>query len=166
MEFQIRSATPEDAAGVVSVMNPIIAAGSYTLFDAPFTVDGERSYIEQLTERDVFHVAVRCDDGTVVGFQSMAPFATYTRAFDHVGVSGTYVDLSVRRQGIAKRLFPATFDAARKRGYEKILTYIRADNPVALTTYQAQGFRVVGHAERHGKLQGRYVDVIIVERLL
>lgn len=109
---------------------------------------------------------MRADDNAVVGFQSMSPFATYTHAFDHVGVVGTYVDLRARRQGIAKRLFPATFEAARRKGYEKIFTYIRADNPVALATYQRHGFRIVGTAERHAKLRGHDVDVIVVERFV
>jgi len=166
MELLIRDATPDDAAGVVSVLNPIIEARSFTLFDTPFTTEAERSYIANLAERDIFHVAVRADDDAVVGFQSMAPFATYTHAFDHVGVVGTYVDLENRRQGIAKRLFPATIEAARRKGYEKIFTYIRTDNPVALATYQKHGFRIVGTAERHAKLHGRYVDVVVVERFL
>jgi L-amino acid N-acyltransferase YncA len=166
MEWLIRDVTPDDAAGIVSVLNPIIEARSFTLFDTPFTIEAERAYIESLTPRDVFHVAVRASDNVVVGFQSMAPFATYTHALDHVGVIGTYVDLDRRRQGIASRLFPATFEAGRRKGYEKIFTYIRADNPVALATYQRHGFQVVGKAERHAKLEGRYVDVVVVERLL
>ena len=166
MDLLIRDASPDDAAGIVSVFNPIIEARSFTLFDTPFTVEAERSYIEGLGARDIFHVAVRASDNTILGFQSMAPFATYTHAFDHVGVIGTYVDLGRRRQGIAKCLFPATFEAARQKGYEKIFTYILADNPAALATYQKHGFRVIGKAGRHAKLRGRYVDVIIVERLL
>ncbi|MBI2822708.1 MAG: GNAT family N-acetyltransferase [Acidobacteria bacterium] len=166
MDLLIRDAKPDDAAGIVSVFNPIIEARSFTLFDTPFTVEAERSYIEELAPRDIFHVAVRASDSVVVGFQSMASFGTYTHAFDHVGVIGTYVDLGSRRQGIAKCLFPATFEAARRKGYEKIFTYIRADNPVALATYQKQGFRIIGKAERHAKMHGRYVDVIVVERLL
>jgi L-amino acid N-acyltransferase YncA len=166
MELLIRDATPDDAAGIVSVFNPIIEGRSFTLFDTPFTTEAERSYIAGLAERDIFHVAVRAGDNTVVGFQSMAPFATYTHSFDHVGVIGTYVDLDNRRQGIAKRLFPATIAAPRRKGYEKIFTYIRADNPVALATYQKHGFRIVGTAERHAKLHGHYVDVIVVERFL
>ena len=166
MELLIRDAKPDDAAGIVAVFNPIIEARSYTLFDTPFSIEAERSYIAGLTPRDIFHVAVRADDDAVVGFQSMSPFATYTHAFDHVGVIGTYVDLENRRQGIAKSLFPATFEAARWKGYEKIFTYILADNPAALATYQKHGFRIVGKADRHARLHDRYVDVIIVERLL
>ena len=166
MDLLIRDATPDDAAQIVSVFNPIIEAGVYTVFETPFTVDFERSYIEGLKERAIFLVAVRAGDDTIVGFQGMEPFATYTRAFDHVGVLGTYVDLDCRGQGVSKRLFPATLEVARRKQYEKIFTYIRADNPAALTTYQNQGFRIVGRAERQAKVNGRYVDEIIVERLL
>jgi len=166
MDLLIRDARPDDAAAIVAVFNPIIESRSFTLFDTPFTVEAERSYIEGLAPRDIFHIAVRTGDHAVVGFQSLSPFATFTHAFDHVGVIGTYVDLANRRQGIAKSLFPATFQAARQKGYEKIFTYIRADNPAALATYQEHGFRIVGKAERHAKVHGSYVDVTIVERFL
>lgn len=166
MDVEIRPARPEDAAGIVAVFNPIIAAGLYTAFDTPFTVAAERGYIEALPERAIFLVAERAVDRVLVGFQSMEPFATYTQAFAHVGVLGTYVDLNCRRQGIASRLFQATFVAARAKAYEKLLTYIRADNQPALATYLRHGFRVVGTARRQAKVRGQYVDESIVERFL
>jgi L-amino acid N-acyltransferase YncA len=166
VDVEVRPVRPTDAAGVVAVFNPIIEAGAYTVFDAPFTVEAERAYIEALPERAIFLVAERVADRALVGFQSMEPFATYTQAFAHVGVIGTYVDLDCRRQGIANRLFQATFVAARAKAYEKLLTYIRADNPAALATYLRQGFQVVGTARRQAKVRGHCVDEIIVERLL
>lgn len=166
MKLIIRSAQPEDAAAIVAIFNPIIESGKYTVFDSAFTVEAEREYIANFPARGVFHVAVRQDDQKIVGFQSMEPFATYTRAFDHVGVVGTYVDLAERRQGIAGQLFAATFEAARQKGYEKLFTFIRADNPAALATYQQQGFQIIGTAHRQAKINGSYVDEIMVERFL
>ena len=166
MKLIVRPAQPEDAAAIVAIFNPIIESGKYTAFDTPFTVEAEREYIANFPARGIFHVAVRQDDQKIVGFQSMEPFATYTRAFDHVGVVGTYVDLAERRQGIAGQLFAATFEAARQKGYEKLFTFIRADNPAALATYQQQGFQIIGTAHRQAKINGSYVDEIMVERFL
>jgi len=163
--LSIRDVRPDDAEAVAGILNRIIATRAFTAFDTPFTVEAERAYIERLPERAVFLVAVRAKDQLVVGFQSMEPFASYTHAFDHVGVLGTYVDLDCRRQGIAKELFAATFKAAVRKGYAKIFTYIRADNQAALSAYQRHGFTVVGTARNHAKIDGRYVDEIIVERL-
>jgi len=166
MNLLIREVRPEDAESIVGIFNPIIEAGVYTVFDTTFTVEAEREYITNFPERGVFNVAVRRDDRKIIGFQSLEPFATYTRAFDHVGVMGTYVDLSLRRQGIAANLFAATFEAARRKSYEKIFTYVRGDNPAALAVYQRQGFQIVGTARRQARLNGKYVDEIIIERFL
>ncbi len=166
MELIVRQAQPDDAEAIVSIFNPIIEAGVYTAFDTPFTVEAEREYILNFSKRGIFHVAERRQDQKVVGFQSMEPFATYTHAFDHVGVLGTYVDLAYRRQGIARSLFEATFDAARRKGYEKIFTFVRTDNLPALASYLNQGFEIVGTARRQAKLNGKYVDEIIIEKFL
>lgn len=165
-EVKVRAATPDDAAGVVTVLNPIITAGDYTAFATPLTMQQEAKYIASLPARAIFHVAERTRDRAIVGFQSMEPFASYTHALDHVGVPGTYVDLACRRQGIARALFRATFAAARDLGYDKMLTYIRADNQPAVATYLSQGFRVVGTAARQVRLADRYIDALIVECLL
>lgn len=164
--FLIRDVRPDDAGAIVGILNPIVEAGVYTAFDTPLTVEAERGYILSFPRRGVFHVAVRRQDQKVVGFQSMEPFATFTHAFDHVGVIATYVDLSHRRRGVARRLFAATFEAARRKGYEKVFTYVRADNLAALACYLSQGFRVVGTAQRQAKVNGEYVDEIIIERPL
>lgn len=166
MDLLVREVCVDDAAGIVAIMNPIIAAGAYTAFDTPFTIDAEEAYIKNLPPRAIFHVAVDRADRRVVGFQSMEPFATYTHAFDHVGVLGTYVDLDCRRQGIATALFEATFEAARGKGYAKLFTFVRADNPSALATYLKHGFAIVGTARQHAKINGAYVDETIIERSL
>lgn len=166
MKLLIRPVEPDDAAGIVAVFNPIIESGLYSTFDTPFSVEAERAYILSLTDRDIFHVAVRLPDQTVVGFQSLSPLPAYSQALAHIGVLGTFVDRACRRQGIARQLFAATFAVAKTKGYEKLFTYVRADNPAALATYQSQGFRIVGTAQRHAKIGGRYIDEIIIEKLL
>src|SRR5262249_39923990 len=108
----VREARPEDAEGIVKIFNPIIESGLYTAFDTSFRAEQERQYISQLSPRSIFLVAIRRADQAIVGFQSMEPFANYTRAFDHVGVIGTYVDLASHRRGIATALFEAMFKAA------------------------------------------------------
>ena len=165
-ELLIRTVEPADAAGVVAVFNPIIEAGCYTSFDTPFTVEAEQAFIEGMKERDIFQVAVRQHDGRIVGFQSMAPVPSFSQAFAHVGVLGTFVDLACRRQGIGRQLFAATLPLARQKGYKKIFTYVRADNSGGLAAYLAQGFRIVGTAQQHIKIGERYIDEIVIEKLL
>jgi L-amino acid N-acyltransferase YncA len=166
MELLIRDAVPDDAEAITRILNPIIEARAYTAFDTTFSIDAERRYIAHLPERGIWKVAVRRSDNTPVGFQIAEPFATYTHAFDHVATIGTYVELGLRRHGIATQLFVETFAAARSKSYEKMLTFVRADNPAALQTYLRHGFHVIGTAQRQGRIDGHYVDEVFIEKWL
>ncbi len=156
----------DDAEGIVAVLNPIIEAGCYTILDTRVTVDAERRFISGCSPAGIFLVAVDPADGTIVGFQNAQPIAAYTHALDHVADIGTYVDLRRRREGIATSLFTATFARARKKGYEKLFTFVRSDNPAALQTYVRNGFEIVGTARRHAKVGGKYIDEIVIEKFL
>jgi L-amino acid N-acyltransferase YncA len=165
MPIVIRDADTGDAEGIVRILNPIIEARLYTALDTPLTVEAERDYVLNFPTRGIWKVAVRSDQ-RLLGFQIVEPFAAYTSAFDHVGTIGTYVDLEFVRQGIGRSLFGATFDAARRKGYEKFFSFVRADNHAALQAYLAQGFVTIGTARRHARIDGRYVDEILIEKLL
>ncbi|NOI91855.1 GNAT family N-acetyltransferase [Vibrio splendidus] len=166
MSLTIREVTVEDAQGIIDVLNPIIIEARYTILDQTFTVDEEKAFIESFPERGVFSVAVNEMTSQLLGFQNVEPFATYTKAFDHVGIIGTYVDANSRGQGVAKQLFDYTFKAAKAKGYEKLFAYVRADNERALAVYLKQGFEIVGTAKKHGKIGDQYFDEILIEKFL
>jgi len=166
MELLIRAVRLEDAAALVDILNPIIETGKHTILDTPFSVEAERDYLTRFPQRGILHVAERRRDQAIVGLQSIEPFATYTHACDHVGVVGTFVALSHHRQGVGKRLSEATFAAAKRKGYEKLFSSVRADNRQALAFYRRLGFRTVGKALRHAKFDTKYVDEVIIEKFL
>jgi L-amino acid N-acyltransferase YncA len=162
----VREAQIDDAEAIINLLNPIIQAGVYTVLTTPFSIEAEQAFILNFPKQGIFHVAVCRDEQKVVGCQNVEPFATYTSAFAHVGVIGTFVDLSSRRQGVGKSLFKATFEVARDKGYEKLFSFVRADNAAALATYLSQGFYSIGTAQRHAKINGIYIDEIMIERFL
>jgi L-amino acid N-acyltransferase YncA len=166
MKIQVRGVTPQDAAGIVDILNPIIATGEHTVLTASLTPQEERDYILQFHPRGVFHVAERLEDGRLVGLQSLEPFGTYSTAFDHVAVMGTFVDLAHRRRGIASELSEVTFAAAKAKGFKKVFTYVRADNLASLGFHLKCGFHVVGMARQQALIQGRYVDEVFIEKFL
>jgi L-amino acid N-acyltransferase YncA len=165
MNIIVREARLHDAQGIINILNPIIETKKYSAMVQRITLERQRDYIEHFPERGIFHVAVG-ERETLVGLQSVEPVATYTTAFDHVGEIGTFVDLTLRGQGISKKLFEATFILARNKGFEKLIAYVRADNPVALKVYQANGFDIIGIAKRQAKIAGKYVDEIFIEKFL
>lgn len=166
MDLLIREAHVDDAEAIVGILNPIIEGGRNTVLDRTFTIEEERVFIRSFPKRGVFHVAEQKEDGKVVGFQTIEPFAAYTSVFDHVAVIGTFVDSSAQRMGVGARLSEATFESAKRKGFEKIVTYVRADNKQSLDFHTKLGFRVIGTAQRQAKIGGKYIDEIFIEKFL
>ncbi|MEC6906887.1 GNAT family N-acetyltransferase [Photobacterium piscicola] len=166
MSVVIRQATLDDAQGIANVLNPIITEGLYTVLDTTFTEQEEKAFIQYFPEQGIFTVALCSDQTTVIGFQNVEPFASYTKAFDHVGIIGTFIDSNSRGQGVSHLLFQGTFEAAKQKGYEKLFAYVRSDNERALAVYQKQGFEIVGTAKNHAKVNGFYIDEILIEKFL
>jgi len=63
-------------------------------------------------------------------------------------------------------LLTALIDAARERGYWKLVSRIFPFNAGSRALCRSCGFREVGTYEKHGRLDGKWLDVIIVERLI
>ena len=166
MDLLIRQARLEDAESLVRILNPIIEAGIYTALDGPLTSEFERRFIESFPPCGILYVAEARQNGRVLGFQCAEPFADYSHTFDHVAIIGTYVDLSWQGQGVARQLSEATFEAAKKLGFEKLFAYVLADNARGLAFYSKLGFRIVGTARRQAKIGQRYVDEVMIEKFL
>ena len=164
-EALVREVRLDDAEALVAILNPIIAARTYTVLDEPLSVAAEADYIRGFPARGVFVVAESRSAG-VVAMQSIELFADYTAALQHVGVIGTFVALQARRCGLGSLLCAASVPLARAKGLRKLLTYVRADNPAALAFYAGQGFRVVGTAVAQAQIDGVFLDEVIIERQL
>ena len=165
MRLSIRRATEEDAEAILDVLNPIIQAGTCTVMAQAISLEEEVDFIRSFPDRGVLHVALCEGSGALLGLQDVVPISTEP-AFAHVGAISTFVSIGAQGKGIARSLSEATFQAAREQGFTKLSATIRADNARAVAFYLRQGFTIIGTAQRHALTRGRYVDVILAERLL
>ncbi len=60
----------------------------------------------------------------------------------------------------------ALIEAAEQAGFWKLLSRVFPENTASRELIRSLGFREVGVYEKHGRLDGVWRDVIIVERLL
>ena len=164
MSITIRRATPEDARAISAIWDVVCAERIYTAVSRPFTPEQEREYIAALSDREGVFVAEV--DGSIVGFETLDRWVTYTDSFDHVGVIGTFVLPEWRREGIGRRLADHTLDFARAHGYEKIVIYVRGKNIKGQEFYRSLGFVPKGVLERQVKIDGEYDDEVFMEFFL
>lgn len=166
MTITIRPVAAADAAEIVDLLNPIMAAGTYTIMEGPFSVQDQVDFIRGFPKRGVYLAAVDDASQRVLGIQDVIPLAGGSEVFAHVGEISTFVGLDAHRTGIGQLLCRATFERAAALGFLKLMANVRGDNPVAAAFYQSQGFRRIGIARQHAFVRGAYIDEIILERFL
>ena len=71
-----------------------------------------------------------------------------------------------RGQGAGRVAMLALLDAVKPAGIWKLLSRIFVENEASRSLMASMGFREVGIYEKHAQLDGKWRDVVIVERLI
>jgi phosphinothricin acetyltransferase len=157
----IRAARPSDALALCAIYNQGIADRVAT-FE---TRERDVAEVEGWFEGDGPMVVEEDDDGTVLGFARLTQ-ASDRCVYRGIGDHALYVRRDARGRGVGRRLLEALCAEAERRGYSKVSSRVFADNAASRAVHRKAGFREVGVQERHGKLDGEWRDVVLVERLL
>jgi len=149
----VRQATPDDAQGIVSLLQAIVDKGGTTAFQGQVPADFLAPVLAGTEPRGICHVAEL--DGVLLGFQYIFPLKDGPE--DRATIA-TFARLGSTQRGIGAALFDATRKAAIRFGYRDIDATIRADNSGGLRYYGRMGF-VDHHVTKDVPLQdGTPVD--------
>ena len=158
----LRPAVPDDAAAVAAIYNQGIAERGATFETEPRTA---ADLVPRLTDPR-YPVLVAVDAaGGVLGW---AGLSAYRPRDCYAGIAefSIYLDAAARGRGVGRTLLSALIDIAEQAGFWKLVSRVFPFNTASRALCRACGFREVGLYERHGRLDGRWLDVVIVERLL
>lgn len=103
--------------------------------------------------------------GEVIGWAGLSCYRPRD-CYAGVGEFSIYLDGAARGQGTGRLLLEALIEVAQIKGFWKLLSRVLAFNAASRALCRACGFREVGVYAKHGQLEGRWMDVVIVERLL
>ncbi len=161
--IRIREASSEDAEALAVIYNQGIVDRIATLETEERTPEERRAWLAARGPRHpVLVVEV---EGRVVGFGSLNVFNP-RQAYDHVVDFSIYVERAWRGKGVGSRLLQVLIDRARRIGFHKMVLAAFPFNQGGVALYEKFGFRVVGIYKEQGFLDGRWVDTIIMEKLL
>jgi phosphinothricin acetyltransferase len=161
--FPIRPATVADAAALCRIYNQGIQDRVATLETEERTPEERAQWLEARGPRHPVLVAE--SDGAVVGWASLNVFNP-RRAYEHVADLSLYVEREWRGRGVGRRLLDALVARARELGYHKLVLAAFPWNEAGMRAYRRAGFREVGIYREQGRLDGRWVDTIVMEKLL
>jgi L-amino acid N-acyltransferase YncA len=157
---QARRATPHDADAIARIYNEGIADRVGTFETRDRSADDVRAWFD-----GPYPIVVVEDGGEVVAFASTS---SYRGRDCYAGIAefSVYVARDRRGHGAGRVAMHALIDAARDAGYWKLLSRVFVENSASRGLLKSLGFREVGIYEKHGRLDGVWRDVVIVEKLL
>ncbi|MGH2510585.1 MAG: arsinothricin resistance N-acetyltransferase ArsN1 family A [Ktedonobacteraceae bacterium] len=160
----IREATREDVASIAQIYNQGIEDRSATL-ETQLRTPEERA--EWLIARETRHpvlVAVN-HANTLVGWGSLNPFNPRP-VYAHVADFSIYIARDQRGRGIGSALLSALETRAQALGYHKMVLAALPTNAPGMRLYERHGFQLVGVYHEQGMLDGQWVDVMLMEKIL
>ncbi len=158
--MRTRLATPEDAEAIARIY-------SQGIEDRVATFETRlRTKQDVLLWFDGVHpIVVVEDEKHVIGFGATFPYRS-RRCYAGIAEVSLYVSRAARGRGAGTMMVRALVKVAGEAGFWKLVSRIFPENHGSRRLVQSAGFREVGTYEKHGKLDGVWRDVIIVERLI
>ena len=148
---------PEDWEAVRAIYLEGIASGDATFeTEAPAWESWNEAHLEQPR-------LVARRDGEVVGWAALSPVSDRC-VYGGVAEVSVYVAAAVRGQGVGRALLSALVDGSEQAGLWTLQAGVFPENVASVRLHRACGFREVGRRERLGAIDGRWRDVLLLER--
>ena len=162
-EVVIRAAERRDADGIRTVYNHYVNE-STTLFDmVPRTLDEQVQWID---EHSGVHPALVAElDGQIVGFGSLSSFRPRP-AYSTTVEDSVYVRRDQQGKGVGKALLDELVALATSHGFHAMMARIVGGHDASIALHRALGFETVGTEREVGRKFGRWLDVVVMQRLL
>lgn len=109
-------------------------------------------------------VVVR-EGGAVRAFATCSPYRDRD-CYRDIAEFSVYVSREARGRGLGGLALDGLAGAAAAAGLRKLVSRVFVENAASRRLLARKGFREVGIYRRHGRLDGEWRDVVIVERLL
>jgi L-amino acid N-acyltransferase YncA len=158
---RVRAAQESDAGVIASIYNDGIAGREATFETEPRHAADFNERI--ISERYPLLVAEL--DGRLVGWAGLAPYSE-REAYEGIAECSIYVASDARGRGVGTEICQRLAREAAGRGLRKLIGKVFPENLACVRMVGRCGFREVGLHHRHGRLDGEWRDVLLVERLL
>jgi len=153
----------EDAAAIAEIYNQGIEDRVATYETRLRSAADQQAWLRLIAGR--YPAVVAQANGEIVGWAGAGPYRD-RECYRGIGEFSMYVHRDWRRQGAGDLLLAGLIHEAERLGLWKLLARVFLFNEPSRALCRKHGFREVGVYEKHARLDGRWLDVVIVERLI
>lgn len=162
-EITVRAAKTQDLEAILRIYNQGIEDRIATLEVETKDLEYMTTWLDNHGER--YSVLVALQNESIVGWASLNRYSPRA-AYDGVADLSIYIDRVHRGCGIGQKLLKELELAAIQNGFYKIVLFTFPFNGQGQGLYRKSGYREVGVFNKQGILDGEFVDVMAMEKLL
>ena len=160
----LRAAQVSDAEAIAGIYNYEVETSTATFDLVPRSIEAQREWI---TARSGAFSALVAEDSAagVIGFAALSTYrdrAGYRTTVEN----SVYVHRDHQRRGVGKLLLSALLDVARDSGFHTVIARIDSQSSGSLALHESLGFVVVGVERQIGRKFGRWLDSVIMQKML
>jgi len=160
----VRFARAADAESIAALWNPYIRETAVTFASEEKTPESLRADIARKEAvGEPFFVAE--DNGEIIGLATYSQFrggSGYAHTMEHTVILAP----DGQRRGLGKTLVDALAAHAKVAGVHALIAGISAENPAAIEFHRALGFSEVGRLPEVGRKFGRWMDLVLMQKIL
>ena len=164
MAVTTRLAERRDAEAIREIYNLEVLESTVTFDLVARSIAEQRAWLDDHAGGHPAIVAVD-DHGTVVGFGSLSPYRPRP-AYAPTVEDSVYVRRDVQGNGVGGLLLAELVDLARDHGFHSVIGRIVGGHRASIAVHERCGFDVVGVEREVGRKFGRWLDVVLMQRLL
>ncbi len=164
MPITVRPANAADAEAIRAIYNVEVAGSTVTFDLVPRSLEDQVAWIGDHSGGHPAIVATD-DDGIVVGFGSLSPYKERPAYFTTVEDS-VYIRDDQRGRGIGNQLLSELVRLAQQYGYHSMIARVVGGHDASIRLHRQCGFEIVGTEKEVGRKLGRWLDVVVMQRML
>jgi L-amino acid N-acyltransferase len=160
----IRLAEPRDAEAIRAIYNLEVRESTVTFDLVPRTLEDQLAWLAEHSGGRPAVVAVD-DDGDVMGFGSLTPYKERP-AYAPTVEDSVYVHRERRGSGVGRLVLAELVRLAEQYGYHSVVARIVGGHDASISLHAAHGFELVGVEREVGRKLGRWLDVVVMQKML
>ncbi|HWS47570.1 MAG TPA: GNAT family N-acetyltransferase [Acidimicrobiia bacterium] len=162
--YRTRLAAPRDAEALRAIYNVEVLESTVTFDLVARSTAEQLAWIEEHSGGHPAIVAVD-DDDAVAGFASLSPYRPRP-AYAPTVEDSVYVHRDRRGAGVGRLLLGELVELARDHGFHSVIGRIVGGHDASIGLHRACGFEEVGREHEVGRKFGRWLDVVLMQRML
>lgn len=164
MGVTVRLIEQRDAEETRAIYNAEVLGSTVTFDLVPRSLEEQAAWIDEHSGGHPALVAVD-ETGAVAGFAALTPYRPRP-AYAPTVEDSVYVRRDLRGRGVGRALLAELVEVARSHGFHSVIGRIVGGHEASIALHRACGFVEVGREREVGRKLGRWLDVVLMQRML